>query len=161
MDPLAGPLTLAEITLRFVIASIAGGILGVPSQIRRQTAGIRTHALVSMGAAIFCICGIAIVGKGSGELLRVIQGITSGVGFIGGAAVLRGTRSIHGINTAASVWIAAAVGSAIGFIATPAVGIIGALLASSINLGLMVLETRVFHPANEEKDTRARSDGAA
>jgi len=160
MEPLADPLTLAEITLRFVIASIAGGILGVPSQIRRHTAGIRTHALVSMGAVLFCISGIAIVGKESHELLRVIQGITSGVGFIGGAAVLRGTRSIQGINTAASVWIAAAVGCAVGFVSTPAVGIIGALIACAINLGLMVLESRVFHPGFDE-DPPAGTDAPA
>lgn len=154
------PLTLSEIIYRFVAASIAGAILGIPSQLKRSTAGLRTHALVSLGAAVFCMTGVALVGNASPELLRIIQGIASGVGFIGGAAVLRGDHVIRGINTAASVWIAAAVGCAVGFIESPIMGLLAAAIAALINFLLMELEVRVMHPEVAPPET-GESDNAA
>lgn len=152
MDPPADALTFLDGLWRFVVAAIAGAILGLPAQFKRRPGGIRTHALVSLGAAVFCLTALAVVGPGSEDLLRVIQGIASAVGFIGGAAVLRGDKIVQGINTAASIWISAAVGISISFITSPALGIVAALVATAINWGLMALELRIEHRTQSGTD---------
>lgn len=158
MDPPADALTFLDGLWRFIVAAIAGAILGLPAQVKRRPGGIRTHALVSLGASVFCISAIAVVGTESEELLRVIQGIASAVGFIGGAAVLRGDKIVQGINTAASIWISAAVGIAISFIASPALGILAALVATAINWGLMKLDLRMEHRMQQGADKSGGPD---
>lgn len=158
MDPPADALTFLDGLWRFIVAAIAGAILGLPAQVKRRPGGIRTHALVSLGASVFCISAIAVVGTESEELLRVIQGIASAVGFIGGAAVLRGDKIVQGINTAASIWISAAVGIAISFIASPALGILAALVATAINWGLMKLDLRMEHRMQQGTDKSGGPD---
>jgi len=86
---------------------------------------------------------IAVVGGVSADVLRALQGITTGVGFIGAAALLRGDRIVQGINTAASIWIAAGVGSAISFIRSPVLGLLAALVATVINGVFMELDLRM------------------
>lgn len=152
MEPPADALTFLDVPWRFIVAAIAGTILGLPAQIKRRPGGIRTHALVSLGASVFCLTALAVVGPTSEDLLRVIQGVASAVGFIGGAAVLRGDKIVQGINTAASIWISAAVGISISFIASPAVGILAALIATAINWGLMELELRIEHRMRQGED---------
>ena len=93
---------------RLLYAICAGLILGFPY--RRHPGGIRTHVLVTLGAAYFCITAIQLLGKEGKEVIRVIQGVTSGIGFVGAASVLKQDGAVHGIANAASIWIAAAVG---------------------------------------------------
>ncbi|MGV2385668.1 MAG UNVERIFIED_CONTAM: MgtC/SapB family protein [Thermobifida fusca] len=160
MEPPPDPLAIQDVLWRFMVAAIAGAILGLPAQLKGRPGGIRTHALVSLGAAVFCITALAVVGPTSEDLLRVIQGIASAVGFIGGAAVLRGDKVVQGINTAASIWISAAVGIAISFIASPALGILAALVATAINWGLMTLDLRMEHRMQQGADKPGRTDAA-
>jgi putative Mg2+ transporter-C (MgtC) family protein len=143
MEQPIAPVTILAGLWKFVVAAGAGAILGVPAQVRRRPGGIRTHALVSLGASVFCMTAIAVVGGESAEVLRVLQGITAGVGFIGAAALLRGDRIVQGINTAASIWIAAGVGSAISFIRSPVLGLLAALVATVINGVFMELDLRM------------------
>lgn len=145
MEPPPDQLAIHDVLWRFMVAAIAGAILGLPAEIKGRPGGIRTHALVSLGSVVFCIAALAVVGPTSENLLRVIQGIASAVGFIGGAAVLRGDRIVQGINTAASIWISAAVGIAISFISAPILGILAALVATAINWGFMELELKLEH----------------
>lgn len=160
MEPPAAPLAIQDVLWRFMVAAIAGAVLGLPAQLKGRPGGIRTHALVSLGASVFCLTSIAVVGPSSEDLLRVIQGIASAVGFIGGAAVLRGDKIVQGINTAASIWISAAVGIAISFIASPALGILAALVATAINWGLLVLESRVEHRTQQGAEKSDDTDAA-
>lgn len=160
MEPPPDPLAIQDVLWRFMVAAIAGAILGLPAQLKGRPGGIRTHALVSLGAAVFCSTALAVVGPTSEDLLRVIQGIASAVGFIGGAAVLRGDKVVQGINTAASIWISAAVGIAISFIASPALGILAALVATAINWGLMTLDLRMEHRMQQGADKPGRTDAA-
>ncbi len=148
MDVLIDPNVLGEVVRRFLFASLAGAILGLPAQSKNHMAGIRTHALVSLGASIFCITAIGVVGRDSSEITRIVQGVASGVGFIGAAAVLHGDRFFSGINTAASIWIAAAVGCATSLVEKPAAALIGAGLATAINWTFMELEARLTRPAD-------------
>jgi putative Mg2+ transporter-C (MgtC) family protein len=107
--------TVTKITVRILIAAVLGGILGYERERKSKSAGIRTHILVAVGAAIFII-GPTQAGMSLGDLSRVIQGIIQGIGFLGAGAIIIGTttRQTQGLTTAASIWIAAAIGIAAG-----------------------------------------------
>jgi len=107
--------TLTKITVRILVAGLLGGILGYERERKARGAGIRTHMLVAIGAAIFVI-GPTQAGMSVGDLSRVIQGVVQGVGFLGAGAIIIGTaaRQVQGLTTAASVWAAAGIGVAAG-----------------------------------------------
>ena len=131
-------MTLDEQLLRLASAVLAGTILGLNRKVGGKAAGMRTHALVSLGAAVSVLAGELLVegapGTDGGAATRVMQGVISGIGFLGAGAIIKsGDRGIvKGLTTAASIWLAAAVGiaSGAGYWQT-------ALLATA--LGLLVL----------------------
>lgn len=101
---------------------LVGGIIGWERQLRHKPAGFRTHMLVSMGSALFVLIPLAM-GKnenGRDAIERVIQGITAGVGFLGAGEILRqskqeiGEVEVHGLTSAAAIWVSAALGTAAG-----------------------------------------------
>lgn len=97
---------------RVLVATFVGTCLGLPFRLR--TGGIRTHVLVAIGATMFCVAGLRLAGSQDVNLLRVIQGVASGVGFVGAATVLKHGTSISGVNVAASIWTTAALGCEVG-----------------------------------------------
>ncbi|HAT15663.1 MAG TPA: hypothetical protein DCS91_20680 [Microcoleaceae bacterium UBA11344] len=110
------------ILLRLCLALLVGGIIGWERQLRHKPAGFRTHMLVSMGSALFVLIPLAL-GKnenGRDAIERVIQGIASGVGFLGAGEILRqskqeiGEVEVHGLTSAAAIWVSAALGTAAG-----------------------------------------------
>lgn len=107
--------TVTKITVRILVAGLLGGILGYERERKARSAGIRTHMLVAVGAAIFMI-GPTQAGMSVGDLSRVIQGVVQGVGFLGAGAIIIGTaaRQVQGLTTAASIWAAAGIGVAAG-----------------------------------------------
>jgi putative Mg2+ transporter-C (MgtC) family protein len=110
----------SDILLRLVSATLLGGILGLNRNLRGKAAGLRTHALVSLGAALAVLTADMIVGTAPGAdrgaVTRAIQGIVAGVGFLGAGAILktRSTRAIRGLTTASVIWLAATIGIACG-----------------------------------------------
>ncbi len=115
-------LELTEEVLRLAGAALAGGIIGINRDIAKKPIGLRTLALVSLGAAIATVAAIQVPGMGehpdalSRVVQGVIQGIMTGISFIGAGVVLRDprARTVEGLTTAATVWIAAALGIACG-----------------------------------------------
>jgi putative Mg2+ transporter-C (MgtC) family protein len=107
--------TVTKITVRILVAAVLGGILGYERERKSRSAGVRTHMLVAVGAAIFVI-GPTQAGMALGDLSRVIQGVIQGIGFLGAGAIIVGTaaRRVQGLTTAASVWAAAGIGIAAG-----------------------------------------------
>jgi putative Mg2+ transporter-C (MgtC) family protein len=112
-----------DLILRLFLAASLAGLLGVERELTEQPAGFRTHILVGLGAALFSIISAfgfeAVVGTGSSgrvvaDPTRVASQIVVGIGFLGGGAILKYGASIRGLTTAASLWITAAVGTAIG-----------------------------------------------
>ena len=105
-----------DVTMRLVAAVLAGAVLGINRDLRHKPAGLRTHALVSLGSATACVVSLSAVGADANALSRVIQGLVTGVGFIGAGVILHQDREhrVHGLTTAASIWIAAALGAACG-----------------------------------------------
>jgi putative Mg2+ transporter-C (MgtC) family protein len=100
--------------LRMVAAVIVGAAIGVNRDIHGKPTGIRAHALVSLGAAIFVIAGSGpLIGADHPDALsRVIQGIVAGIGFLGGGVILRGTSGlrVYHLVTAASLWVTTGLG---------------------------------------------------
>jgi len=98
-----------EIILRLVLATVAGGLIGLEREVVHKPAGIRTHMLVSLGSALFALVTIEQLPN---EAARIIAGIATGIGFLGAGTIFKAKDEVHGLTTAASVW---AVGLAIGF----------------------------------------------
>ncbi|RPI99217.1 MAG: MgtC/SapB family protein [Chloroflexi bacterium] len=106
---------VASLVTRMVIAMILGAVIGAQREATGKPAGLRTHMLVAMGGALFVV-GPLQSGMNLDGISRVIQGIVTGIGFIGGGAILKlqEQRAIEGLTTAAGIWITAAVGIAAG-----------------------------------------------
>ena len=100
---------------QLVLALLLGGLVGAEREIHGRWAGLRTHMLVSLGCAMFAILG-SETSDGSTAVTRVIQGIATGVGFLGAGTILKNTdrAEVRGLTTASSIWLAAALGTAVG-----------------------------------------------
>ncbi len=131
-------------------ALLAGAVIGMQRERSGKAAGLRTHMLVSLGTVLFVIAG-AEIGMEQDALSRVIQGLATGIGFIGAGAILKmeSKREIHGLTTAAGVWMTAAIGVAIGLghLGTAALGVLFAWVVLAL---VIKLESRV-----EGSDDRA------
>ncbi len=104
-----------RIVLRLSMAIVLGAAIGYEREHQGKDAGLRTHMLVSLGAAIFVLVPLQS-GMPAAEVSRVVQGIIAGIGFLGAGAIIKidKDREIQGLTTAASIWVAAAVGIAAG-----------------------------------------------
>lgn len=125
-----------DVFLRLGAAVLSGAVIGFDREIRDKPAGLRTLSLVSLGSAVFTLTAIdggAVVDSTS----RVIQGIVTGIGFLGAGTIIRGKteESVRGLTTAASVWLSAAIGIACGLAYWPLV-----LLASVFGLLVLALD---------------------
>jgi putative Mg2+ transporter-C (MgtC) family protein len=99
--------------LRIVLAGGLAALIGLEREMEGKPAGIRTYGLVGMGAASFTMVGLLVFGTGD-PASRVAQGIVTGIGFIGAGTILHMRRQVVGLTTAAGLWVAAALGMAIG-----------------------------------------------
>ena len=106
---------LARILIRLAVALVLGAVIGLQRESVGAAAGLRTHMLVTLGAAVFVLAPLS-VDMSAEQVSRVIQGVATGIGFIGGGAVLKlaAEREILGLTTAATIWLATAVGIAVG-----------------------------------------------
>lgn len=108
------PLVLLDLLVRVLSAIVLGAVIGLERQWRLRTAGIRTNALVSVGAALFVILGAVGLPGQTADPTRVAAQVVSGIGFLGAGVILRDGFNIRGLTTAATLWCAAAVGSLAG-----------------------------------------------
>ena len=122
MDPIVDDLfhrpdmaQLGHVLARVLVAAALGGLLGAERERAGKAAGLRTHMLVALGAALFVLFP-AEAGMNTSDLSRVIQGVATGIGFIGAGTILKRADSdeIQGLTTAASIWLTAAIGMAVG-----------------------------------------------
>jgi putative Mg2+ transporter-C (MgtC) family protein len=123
-----------EMVIRIVIAAFLGAVIGYERARAKKPAGIRTHLMVCMGAALFTV--ISILGfAGNADPSRIAAGVVVGVGFLGAGTILRQERGVAGLTTAATIWAVAAVGVAIG----SGLYIVGAVAAGIVPLALRFL----------------------
>lgn len=157
MDPLWHELTngfpdrerLLVVLVRVFAAVLLGGVVGIERERARKPAGLRTHMLVSLGTAVVVIAcqdsGMSLEGQS-----RVIQGIVTGIGFIGAGTILKlnEQREIQGLTTAAGLWMTAAIGVAVGL------GVLGlAVIGTLVTVLVLVLE----HFINARKTTQNKN----
>ena len=141
---------LAEVTqivVRLLLAALLGGLVGFQRERRGKAAGLRTHMLVALGAAFFVLIP-AQAGMPLADLSRVLQGIITGVGFLGAGTILKrqASEEIEGLTTAAGLWLTAAVGSAAGM-GRETSAVLGTVLA----LIVLSLLPRIRPRANTEE----------
>ncbi|MBE2190321.1 MAG: MgtC/SapB family protein [Desulfobulbaceae bacterium] len=110
---MASDMELWEYTLRIGIAFFLGGMIGFERQYRQKSAGLRTNTLVSIGSAAFVMLSYAMTGE-TGDPSRVAGQIVTGIGFLGAGVIIREGANVQGLNTAATIWCSAAVGSLVG-----------------------------------------------
>lgn len=107
---------LVRATVRILLAGLLGALLGIQRESWGKPAGLRTHMLVAMGAALFVFAPLE-AGLSLDSASRLVQGVATGIGFIGAGAILKLTRErqVEGLTTAAGIWMTAACGMAVGF----------------------------------------------
>src|SRR5204863_9771597 len=103
-----------EALLRIALAGVLVGMIGLGRELREREAGLRTHLLVAVGAALFTIAGAYGFDSVRTDPTRVAAQIVTGIGFLGAGAIIRQGFSIRGLTTAATLWVVAAVGLAAG-----------------------------------------------
>ena len=139
--------TEAELTLRLVLALVVGGAIGVEREVTGQMAGLRTHMSVALGAALFAVVsayGFTEFVQPRAEtnyqidVTRIASNVVTGVGFLGGGAIIKLGASVRGLTTAASLWVTAAVGLAIGLGSY----VTGVVSAAALVFALTVLRGR-------------------
>jgi putative Mg2+ transporter-C (MgtC) family protein len=116
-----------RVSIRLLCALLAGGVLGYQRERAGKAAGLRTHMLVALGTALFVIVS-AESGMEQDAMSRVVQGLATGIGFLGAGAILKleSRQIIRGLTTAAGIWMTAALGVAIGLghLGTAAIGVL-------------------------------------
>jgi putative Mg2+ transporter-C (MgtC) family protein len=155
MDWLAEILPTTAVLTRLILAAVLGVVLGLDREVRGMSAGIRTHALVSVSSAVTTMSALMLVdefGQRGHDLdpLRVVQGLAQAIGFIAAGLIFAAKGSVHNLTTAANIWLAAAVGIAIGAGQT-------ALAITAVLIGVFILSAvraaeRLIPGSNKEKD---------
>ena len=127
---------VTQLVLRMLMAALLGGLLGLERETHGKPAGLRTHMLVALGSAVLVLLPQQ-AGMDEESISRVIQGLLAGVGLLCAGSILKSTgdESVHGLTTAASVWMTTAIGVAAG-LGREGTAVIGTLLA----LGILALE---------------------
>jgi putative Mg2+ transporter-C (MgtC) family protein len=137
-----------DFVIRLFTALALGGVIGLERQWRQRTTGLRTNSLVAMGSAMFVMMGALI--SGSDSQSRVAAYVVSGIGFLGGGVILRDGLNVRGLNTAATLWCTAAVGTlaGCGFLMMSIAGTLGVLVT---NLVLRPLAYRINRVSTESE----------
>lgn len=111
---MSAPISDLEVIQRLVLAAAAGGVIGAEREFRRKSAGFRTNMLIAMGSALFTMLSATLAGAAGEDGTRIAAQIVTGIGFLGAGAIIRTNQDVHGLTTAATVWVNAALGMAAG-----------------------------------------------
>ena len=139
---------LGRVLIRLLAAIFLGGLIGLQREAAGKPAGLRTHTLVCLGTTLIIVsCAAAALSIDASS--RVIQGVITGIGFIGAGSILKlgEEHSIRGLTTSASIWATAAVGIAVG-LGRVGIGLIAAVLTVLILAVVGALERRLKRPGN-------------
>ncbi len=133
-------LTAADIFVRVLFAALCSGLVGLERETARKEAGLRTHTLLGVGAAIFTIASEASFG--GADPSRIAAQIVSGVGFLGAGAIFRDRGAVSGLTTAAGIWVVASLGMAAGA-GSFALATLGTIVTLGVLWGLRAVDASV------------------
>lgn len=139
--------TQLDIVIRIFIALLIGAVIGIEREYRGHAAGVRTLAMVSVGSCLFAAVGIFAFPGHLTDPTRIAAQVVTGVGFLGAGAIFRAEDGVKGLTTAATVWVVAALGMAVGF----SLYLIAVAGAAIVLIGLVLvrpLEIRFLRPPN-------------
>ena len=136
---------LSEWLLRLLLAALLGALVGAERELRGHPAGVRTQALVALAAALFTGVGGSAFSGPAADPTRVAAGVATGVGFLGAGVILHYRGSVRGLTTAATLWLSAAVGMAVG-----AGAIVPAVVAAVFGL-VLIHGLRLLKPFIKER----------
>ncbi len=149
-------LTQWESLFRIGLAAVLGGVIGYERETLDKSAGLRTHMLVSLGAALFMVASILIVQdfaesdiESRLDPTRIASTIVTGIGFLGGGIIFRQESRVHGLTTAAGLWVAAAIGLACGA---------GYFIMASGSVVLTIVILGLIRPVEKRIETRSEED---
>jgi putative Mg2+ transporter-C (MgtC) family protein len=130
------PIATSVLVTRILLAAGLSGVLGLEREYHQKPAGLRTNMLIGIGSALFTILSLSFGQASMGSTDRIAAQIVTGIGFLGAGAILRSTHSVHGLTTAATIWVNAAIGMAVG------VGMTGvAVGTTAVTLGVLATLT--------------------
>jgi putative Mg2+ transporter-C (MgtC) family protein len=149
-----------QLVLRLLLAAALGGMIGLEREHSGKPAGFRTNMLICLGAALITEVSFSVAFTASGDPGRIAAQIVSGIGFLGAGTILHARGSVFGLTTAATLWVVAAIGMAVG-----ARAYVAAVVSTSlVMLALMLLGRVEDHliprkPADRNLDITMRADG--
>ena len=161
-DSLATSLPETVIALRLLLAACLGGAIGLDRERLERPAGLRTHMLTALAAAVFTVLTFEIYAgllksagnSNNGDPIRIIEAVTAGVAFLAAGAIFRSKGDVHGLTTGAGMWLAGAIGVACGA-GYFALAVMATLLAAFILAALRRLEQRLdLKPPGEGAEGR-------
>jgi putative Mg2+ transporter-C (MgtC) family protein len=142
-------ITDLELIRRLITAALLGALLGVEREAYQKSAGLRTNILIAVGSALFTLMSIEMSGP-SGDPARIAAQIVTGIGFLGAGAIMRTDSGVHGLTTAATVWVNAAVGVAAGG---------GSYHLAVIATVITLVALRILQPVERILERRAERKG--
>lgn len=135
---------LSQVVLRLLLSAVLGAVVGIEREMHKRPAGFRTHILVCLGSALFMLTSVSVAltysHAGDADPSRIAAGVVTGIGFLGAGAIIRYGESIKGLTTAASVWVVAAIGLAVG----------SGMYVAAITTTAIVFVILVFSKFNEQ-----------
>jgi putative Mg2+ transporter-C (MgtC) family protein len=147
-------LSFVDMLVRFVVALLLGGALGLDRERLGKPAGLRTHIMVSIGACAFLLLGVELLASVSAQYgspldpTHVLQGVVGGIGFLGAGTIIHSQGGVEGITTAATVWVAGAVGAGCGM---GQFFIVGVLVVLSISALWVLPKFDIKHSIGEDE----------
>lgn len=150
------PLSDAELICRLLTATVLGAMLGFEREVHHKSAGLRTNILIAVGSAVFTLMSYRLAAP-AGDPSRIAAQIVTGIGFLGAGAIIQRGSGVHGLTTAAAIWVNAAVGVAAGggeyrlaFIAT-AITLTALLILPPVERAITARRGRPADSAPDEK----------
>lgn len=145
---------ITDYGLRLIVATFLGAVIGFDRQLKKRPAGLRTHMVLSLAAALFTVLTLELHAELSGQMkigadpIRIIEAITVGVSFLAAGTIIRSGRHVEGLTTGAGMWLAGAVGLACG-LERYALAVLGAILAVIILVLLIRVESWISRTSEE------------
>ena len=146
-----------ELGLRLLIAMVLGASIGLEREYHAHPAGLRTMIMIALGACLFTVMGPLLILPGSkiGDPTRIAAQVVTGIGFLGGGAILRTQDQVRGLTTASTIWAVAAIGMTVGF-GFYVVAIVATVLALVALVGIRPLEEYLFNKLPTPKPRKTR-----